>query len=404
MRNGRKIRVTLLGVILLFILAGCRIAKVKQETVISTERKEIINFMEVQMEESIMEEEEKNKVDDEIKFPTMEYALFLDTEIEFGASLSYHRYGVYGDFTKTVGEGEELYFSLCEKMLGTKLYLSNAEEWVFNREYHLQSLSSDLAWFVGRQYLKGASPESYHDTVYHQGELFAEGKSEEYIEHFQYLFSEQKEGGFTVLSQEKMDFRKTLVDKLWDWNKVMDRVSSINRAGTLLAISEQKTNDIFIYSLEDYRQLYRFTLEELEEDFFVEISQVEGTKEEGWIVFSNGTNSWRMDFPQGNIVKLGEFMYGTTYSPNGQYLAYCTGNELLLEQCRMLQEERPEKIEELFKTWNAILPGWYIEDLSTGEKAYIRIETDGEHLYGGHCTWIEKDKLTENVGELEADE
>ena len=88
-------------------------------------------------------------------------------------------------------------------------------------------------------------------------------------------------------------------------------------------------------------------------------------------------------------------MYGTKFSPDGCYMAYCTGSELLLEQCRMIQDKKPQKVENLSEEWGMIPKGWYIKNVETGEKTYIPVETDGEHIYSGYCTWIEKEKLLE---------
>lgn len=72
-------------------------------------------------------------------------------------------------------------------------------------------------------------------------------------------------------------------------------------------------------------------------------------------------------------------MFGTSYSPDEKYVAYCTGNN------------------NLFDSWDAIAPGWYVEELETGRKTYIPIETwtyDSERpIYGGKCIWIERDQL-----------
>lgn len=370
------------------------IEEVTEETTIKQEEKEIV-------EGELREEEPREEIGNtSVNLPSMDYALFLDTKIEFGASLSFHEYGIFGDFTKIADEGKQLYFSLCEKLTGTKLCLTTPKEWYFNRDEHIQNLSPDLEWIVARQYSSEYTlTECYHDKVYHKGLLYTEDDGDVVISHLRYLFTEQENGTFHVLQEEKMNFRVSMVDELWGWN-VTDFVSSIDDTGKLLAVSERETNDIHIFSLEDHSRLFHFTMEGLDGDYPVEISQIEGTKEGGWVVFSNGGSTWRMDFPQGNMEKIGEFMFGMTYSPDGRYRAYCTGSELLLEQCRMIQGEKTEKIVELFECWNDIPTGWYIEDLDTGEQTYIPVDTGGERLYGGRCVWLEKDKLVELLEDM----
>ena len=51
-------------------------------------------------------------------FAEMDYCLFLETNLDYGVSLNYDRYGIYGDFIQTTREGEELYFKLNEKIIG----------------------------------------------------------------------------------------------------------------------------------------------------------------------------------------------------------------------------------------------------------------------------------------------
>lgn len=397
MKNEQLTKIILAVFLSFIIMFGCGMT----EKNIYTEREKKIEtkikdekYMTINLEGKI-DEKEDNKVNSTNMITIKDYALLLNTEIKFGASLRYHRYGIYGDFIESFGEAEKLYFDLCSKLLGTKLCLKETIEWAFNNHPHIQNLSPDLGWVVSRQYLNEAMLESYIDRVYHKNSLYMESEGEEYIEHFKYLFSGEKETGFNILSQEIMNFRKKLIDELWEGNIVIDRVCSIDSKGMLLAVSAQETNDIQIYSLGDCKKLYHFSLEELDGDFNVEISQIEGSKEEGWIIFSNGRNTWKMEFPSGNIEKLGEFMYGAKFSPDGCYMAYCTGSELLLEQCRMIQDKKPQKVENLSEEWGMIPKGWYIKNVETGEKTYIPVETDGEHIYSGYCTWIEKEKLLE---------
>ena len=111
-----------------------------------------------EMEES---EYEETMVQEEMKCDSingclddMEYALFVETNIGYGVTLNYYRYGIYGNFTKTTKDGEEIYFDLCEKFSNREIVMSEHEQWADNQNSHIQNLSSDLQWIVMRNILR----------------------------------------------------------------------------------------------------------------------------------------------------------------------------------------------------------------------------------------------------------
>lgn len=52
------------------------------------------------------------------------------------------------------------------------------------------------------------------------------------------------------------------------------------------------------------------------------ISQFVGDEESGWLVFSNGDTTYRLNYPDREPEKIGEFMFDTTYSSDGKYLMF----------------------------------------------------------------------------------
>ena len=114
-----------------------------------------------------------------------------------------------------------------------------------------------------------------------------------------------------------------------------------------------------------------------------------------------------MTYPDGSLEKLGEFMYGTTFSPDEKYLAYCTGNRVLDELWMFWTNEKyAEKLEkwhQMYERWETTGSGWYVEELETGKKTYIYIEPwqedEGSSINTRRCVWIQKDRLLQILEE-----
>ena len=104
-------------------------------------------------------------------FAEMDYCLFLETNVKYGASLDYDRYGIYGDITQTEQEGEELYFALNEKLIGNKLELYTHTEWHDNMEPFIQNISPDLELVISRQYTDAAAKMNIDRAYYQKQEI-----------------------------------------------------------------------------------------------------------------------------------------------------------------------------------------------------------------------------------------
>ena len=117
-------------------------------------------------------------------FGEMDYALFLETELEYGdgGTGMYHRYGIYGDFVDTVRGGEEAYFELCRTMLDTEITYQTNEDWITGTGVlHIQNLSPDLQWIVSRQYFEQPAFEGLgEDKAIYNGDIIAEAEHRSY--------------------------------------------------------------------------------------------------------------------------------------------------------------------------------------------------------------------------------
>lgn len=333
-------------------------------------------------------------------FGEMDYALFLETDVGYGVTGDYLKYGIYGDFVKTVREGEEVYFQLCETMLDTELSMRTHEEWVENTELHIQNLSPDLQWVVARQYFEPACNGQYKDEVIHNGNVVSVVESATYESGTLFKLRKTEQGTYELVDNETLKIKKQLVDEIWEQSYIwhLEHAACMDEYGKVLAISEPDNQSIGLYSTEDGSLKHHITMDDIDKDYPIEVSQLVGDKEKGWLVFSQGNKTYRLDYPVGEPEEIGEFMYNTRYSPDGKYFAYYTGNITLREIWMDWEadDSRHEKLGKLYDEWDKIAPGWYVKEIETGNTVYIPIELweqDYRPPYRGRCAWLEKDKL-----------
>ncbi len=357
-----------------------------------------LNFTYVQAGED--EAEEKLFSD----FQEMDYYIFIETNVGYGVSGDYYRYGIYGNMTSTAQAGEELYFMFNEKVIGEKLALYSHEEWLYNPAAFIQNISPDLKWIVSRQYID--SPVKYTDTLYYKNQKLDQKSGCAGFEAALFAWRKTEDGqSFELEKEERIREYENLVIDIWDLGSYIaflgQGISCMDEYGKLLAISEPDNQTIRIYDTEDWELLHRITIKELDANFPIEISQIEGNEESGWLIFSHGDCTYRMEYPQGKREKIGEFMFATSISPDGKYRAYCTANGILDEAWMTMPYEKRNELEiEFYRRWDEIPAGWYIEELATGNQVYIPVETwkqDARRLEGGRCVWIQKDKLCQVV-------
>ena len=345
-------------------------------------------------------------------FADMDYCLFLETNVKYGASLDYDRYGIYGDFTRTTREGEELYFSLNEKMIGNKLELYTHTEWHDNMEPFIQNITPDLELIISRQYTDAAAKMNIDRAYYQKQEIGQKEWNIEYENTYFELQRKEDDGTYELIEDEKLRKWEEITKNAWGWNWNLHdflrrSISSFDEYGKLLAVAMPDNAGIGVYSMESGEELqYIDIADSIDTDWPLEVSQIKGTAESGWIVFSNGDVTYRMTYPDGSLEKLGEFMYGTTFSPDEKYLAYCTGNIVLDDLWTVLTSkeysEKLEKCHQLYARWETVGNGWYVVELETGNKTYIPIPVEEDTwgtrpLSDGRCVWIQKDKLLQIV-------
>ena len=334
------------------------------------------------------------------EFLPMDYALFLETNVTYAISTEYYRYGIYGDFIENVEEGVNIFYELSEAVTGNKM--PSPEFFLYDSmmNEHISNVSPDLILVATKLYDNPAG-DLGTERLYKNGNKLDEQELIESMNLMGYSF-ERVTGSeaYAVIPEQKIKETEKIIGEVWNrpggnkWNNVY---CSFDEYGELFAISEKDSSGIRIYQTDGWNVLYSIPVDHVDTDYPIEISQIEGDAEKGWLVYSCGVNTYRMTYPDGISEKIGEFMYCTTYSPDGKYRAYCTGNSALYNMEYGLPEEKRNKYNSLRARWDAIPPGWYVEELETGNTVYIPTEPDIEDwrkiIYGGRCVWLKKDNL-----------
>lgn len=355
-------------------------------------------------------------------FKEMDYVLFLETNVAYGLTGDYYKYGVYFDFTKTVGDGEALYFRLNEKILSDegKPFSGNLSvplthwDWIDYAGELIVYMTPNLEWTISRQYTDlEFDPTVYHEKWHHDQNFVSEINGDLTTNIQTFVPQKNISSGYEAMKVTRVQEVNKMLNDIYDmrFGERDDKVICFDESGKMLAVSEGRQEGVSIYDIheekciriydlskEKIELLYEFPIPESEIAWPVEISQFVGNKEEGWLVFSVGDSTYKMNYPDGEAWKIGEFMFGTSYSPDGKYVAYCTGNNALFYSWEDMEEEEEHILyQNMRERWDTIAPGWYVEELETGNKTYIPIGiwTDDleRPIYGGKCMWIERERL-----------
>ena len=380
------------------------------------------NAEQVMEAEVVQEGNEAESKQEVIQLPEMEWALFLETEVSHGANAdTYYRYGIYGDFTKERNEGEEIYFSLHGEIIENAPKLQsevehnkehkefeNHKEWIRCKDELIVGCSPDMEWIVTRKYTN-MNGHSYIECWYENGKKVKEFKGDVANDIKIFVpYKKEEETSWSVLEEKMIIGVGTYMSNFYNMSycEYNRGLCCYSAAGKMLAAANKSISkepngiDIYLLNDEEIVLLYELAVPTSEGKWPIQISQLEGDKNNGWVVYSYGYETFRMTYPEGKIEKLGEYMFSSSYSPDGKYLVYCTGNRDLDSHWENLSEaEYEDYYKPMKEEWNKIPQGWYVIDLETGEKSYIPIPVwtyDADRpLYGGRCTWIEKDKLME---------
>ena len=253
-------------------------------------------------------EENENKLFE--GFSEMKYALLLETNTGYDVSLDYYRYGLYDNSVKNRKEGEELYFALHEIIFGKTLDLAKKlaedskndkwithESWLDNSEEIITDFSTDMRWMITREYGMNGSG-LYRERWYNNREqvkLFNGCISSNLRKFVQY---KTKKDCYERILQKNMESAEQLLKQYYGKNisEFSENWWCFDTEGKLLAITDKDEyqngcgTGITIYSIEEENAKKLYYLERTGDKtkWPIEISQMVGDRNSGWIIFHKG--------------------------------------------------------------------------------------------------------------------
>lgn len=356
-------------------------------------------------------------------FQEMDYYMLLQSHVGCGVSLDYYSYGIYGNVTKTAREGEELYLSLNKKWFGNEIEPEDQTDslnWLhYHLNEHIVGFSPELEWCITDQGYFETSTGDRMERVYRDGILTSENEERLYFDTRveKYTFYKEPETGcFVIMDEEKRKRIEDLINTTWEWEKRDHKIYygksrfCLSEDGMLLLLVKPDNRHISIYETEGGTELFEFEFEQMDADWPLEVSQIQGNAQEGWFIFSNGDKAFQFFYPSNEIVPLGEFMFNISMSPDGKYCAYYTGSDLLYSTWEILYKDNRDKFAQMLERWKKVPSGWYIKELDSGLTTYIpviSVADNDQPPLDGKCMWVQKDKLielfeTENISDLAA--
>lgn len=344
-------------------------------------------------------------------FQEMDYYMLLQSNVGFGVSLDYYSYGIYGNMTQTAREGEELYLSLNKRWFGNEIEPEKQTDYANWLPYHLNEhiagFSPDLEWCITYQGYFETSTYDRMERIYRDGILISENEEKSYYNTIvgkDILCKNPETDRFLIMAEDKRQHIENLINTIWGWEGRDDKIYygqsrfCLCEDGMLMALVKPDNRHIGIYETEECTELFEFGFEQMDADWPLEVSQIQGNAQEGWFTFSNGDKAFQFFYPTNEIVPLGEFMFNINISPDGKYCAYYTGSDLLYSTWEVLYMDNWDKFAQMLERWKKVPSGWYIKELDSGLTTYIPVKSMadvGQPPLDGKCMWIQKDKLLE---------
>lgn len=344
-------------------------------------------------------------------FQEMDYYMLLQSHVGLGVSLDYYSYGIYGNMTKTPREGEELYLSLNKKWFDNEIEPEDQTDYTnwlyYHLDEHIVDFSPDLEWCITYQGYFETSTYDRMERIYRDGILISENEEKSYYNTIvgkDILCKNPETDRFLIMDKDKRQRIENLINTIWDWEGRDQKIYygqsrfCLSEDGMLMALVKPDNRHIGIYETEGCTELYEFGFEQMDTDWPLEVSQIQGNAQEGWFAFSNGDKAFQFFYPSNEMVQLGEFMFNINISPDGKYCAYYTGSDLLYSTWEVLYLDNWDKFAQMLERWEKVPGGWYIKELDSGLTTYIPAKSMAdvrEPLLDGKCVWIQKDKLLE---------
>lgn len=335
------------------------------------------------------------------EFEEMDYYLFCDTQLHEGTGGFTFKPSIIGSETKTIEEAQVLYQEFMER-----LPLELEEETGEGEIIYVSYVSPDCKWVVTGKWNELRTIRT--QMLFHDKE-----KIREKADNSGYYSTDQilivKDGdGYREMDEEHCE-KLSELKKESNLHEGYSPIWRINAEGSLLAGIRDNYSLLTIRKIEDGTEQWSFSLQGIQEEVerirddiqegdtvLVVIQQFEGNEQEGWLTVQAGNSSFfRIAYPSGEVVYLGEYMYSVCFSPDGKYAAYSSDADY--DSGVDMTSNEYERMERICP------PGICIREIETGKTAYLYWNPAGnpeeDYMEYRDFMWIEKEGFEEFIGE-----
>lgn len=152
---------------------------------------------------------------------------------------------------------------------------------------------------------------------------------------------------------------------------------ALNQDASCFAVRKEDKKGITIYDTQKEKETFCLAIEDFVSDDYILLQQFCGNEEEGFVLFSDFSKTYKWSFPDNQVEVLEENMYYANLSPDGQYLFY-TGLSGDIYESAEFREDL------VWEVPNVI----YIKELETG-KVYREELLEDWSCWEIYSRWVE---------------
>lgn len=325
----------------------------------------------------------------------LDYSMLIGCGICYDVAAYYTTYSVIGKESPSWESGEILYGKWQEKLTGRTPDIK--EEYIKegyakgeittgssrydneNNNECLVDISPDGEYAITEKMREPGDNGDYIIKVYRNGNLLHEVPKEFMNYHTTWeAFGKEisAEGIADAVTLQSRKFPEVQEDIDYG-NRI------INREGSLIAAAEDKTINIYDTDNGELLQSYSYKNLPLPYDDWIEMSQLEGGLDSGFLLFNNDVRAYRMALKDGSVEMLGDYIFSPQISPDGRHLVFCSIPRWYMEVTNNI---------ELWEVNELIPSGVYLKNLSTGEIYYTDIQENdcrAVSIAGVSCRWLD---------------
>lgn len=371
---NKRIIVTMLF-ILAFFLIGIQQHTKKETGQLETEEMVIQDDKTINMVLTEQTQEEGDSIAElnnakpitEIK--DLDYSMLIGCGICYDVAAYYTTYSVIGKESSSWESGEILYGKWQEKLTGRTPDIK--EEYINggittgssrydneNNNECLVDISPDGEYAITEKMREPGDNGDYIIKVYRNGNLLHEVPKEFMNDHTTWEAFGKEISPEGIADAVTLQSRK-FPENLYNTRKI------INREGSLIAAAEDKAINIYDTDNGELLQSYSYKNLPFPYDDWIEMSQLEGDLDSGFLLFNNDVRAYRMALKDGSVEMLGDYIFCPQVSPDGRYLLFCSIPRGYVEGSNNI---------ELWEVNELIPSRVYLKNLSTGEIYYTDIQ------------------------------